>query len=409
MAISKNIFKNWVFTTLFLSLLVACNGSSEDALLAERLEQENRAYEIASNDGSVEAFGVYIQDFPEGQNVILADAEAWRVTKRQDSTAAYEAYLNHFPEGRYIRDAFYNYQSGRLTQIAHYESKAADIMQVPHDNFIKRAKDIAPVGHKTPEPVFQKIPTFAPLPKDPSISQGQALEAIAANTQNSVFGRQTNQNYFNNLENQRQQDHKRAFESLVAGVNSANANAQNLFEIQLDVERQRFSQETQLNQLKFEQEKKMAALNADGWLKKANSARLELSRYKPKDNAPITSIYWSDGDSGRITLSDATVIKFRLDDWDAPETGGVGAAIGPAQCELERKRGFNSKDFMVENTREHVSYKTKGETDRYERLLVDIYVNGSDIALIAASKGHLKSWRHDGDKALEPRPSWCAN
>lgn len=50
----------------------------------------------------------------------------------------------------------------------------------------------------------------------------------------------------------------------------------------------------------------------------------------------IKSIYWSDGDSGRITLLDGEVVKFRIDDWDAPETGGVGAAIGPAQCELER-------------------------------------------------------------------------
>ena len=72
------------------------------------------------------------------------------------------------------------HRSGLLTQIAHYENKAAEIMQVPHDNFIKRAKDIAPAGHNTPKPVFQKIPTFAPLPKDPSISQGQALEAIGS-------------------------------------------------------------------------------------------------------------------------------------------------------------------------------------------------------------------------------------
>ena len=40
----------------------------------------------------------------------------------------------------------------------------------------------------------------------------------------------------------------------------------------------------------------------------------------------ITSIYWSDADSGRLNGS----IKFRLNSVDAPETGGVGAAIGGA-------------------------------------------------------------------------------
>lgn len=42
--------------------------------------------------------------------------------------------------------------------------------------------------------------------------------------------------------------------------------------------------------------------------------------------ADIRSIYWSDGDSGRITLENGEVLKFRLNDIDAPETGGVGAA-----------------------------------------------------------------------------------
>ena len=44
----------------------------------------------------------------------------------------------------------------------------------------------------------------------------------------------------------------------------------------------------------------------------------------PHQDIIISSIYWSDGDSGRINGS----IKFRLNDIDAPETGGVGAAIG---------------------------------------------------------------------------------
>ena len=121
----------------------------------------------------------------------------------------------------------------------------------------------------------------------------------------------------------------------------------------------------------------------------------------------ISSIYWSDGDSGRITKTDGTVIKFRLDDWDAPEAGGRGAAIGGAKCELERERGFESKAFMVENTRKGASYVARSEYDGYERLLFDILVDGADIAPLAEAHGHLKSWRHDGKKSLEPRPNWC--
>jgi len=135
---------------------------------------------------------------------------------------------------------------------------------------------------------------------------------------------------------------------------------------------------------------------------------------EPTSNPPdesrtyaVKSIYWSDGDSGRITLPDDRVIKFRLDDWDAPETGGVGAAIGGAQCELERERGFASKAFMVENTRRNVSYATRGEYDGYERLLVDIIVDQAELAPKAFLAGHLKSWKHDGAKALEARPLWC--
>jgi len=280
-------------------------------------------------------------------------------------------------------------------------------MRVPHDNFIRRAKDIVPAGQNVPAPNFQQIPTFNPLPKDPSISRGQALESIAANTQNSVFGRQTNQNYFNNLEHQRQQEHKRLYDSQVAQIKTENENIQKLFKIKLDMEERRFAHESQLNQLEFEGEKRLAESSAANWRAKAADHRNEISSYIRKDQLPISSIYWSDGDSGRITLADLTVIKFRLDDWDAPETGGVGAAIGAAQCELERDRGFKSKEFMVENTRDGVSYVTSGESDNYDRLLVDVLVDGIDIAPLAASKGHLKSWRHDGKKALESRPDWC--
>lgn len=62
----------------------------------------------------------------------------------------------------------------------------------------------------------------------------------------------------------------------------------------------------------------------------------------PADDSSISNIYWSDGDSGRLDG-----VPFRLKDVDAPETGGVGAAIGGAKCEKERELGYLAKEFMV--------------------------------------------------------------
>jgi len=61
----------------------------------------------------------------------------------------------------------------------------------------------------------------------------------------------------------------------------------------------------------------------------------------------IESIYWSDGDSGRLNGS----LKFRLNDIDAPETGGVGVAVGGAKCEAERAKGYESKAWVVKFTK----------------------------------------------------------
>ena len=46
----------------------------------------------------------------------------------------------------------------------------------------------------------------------------------------------------------------------------------------------------------------------------------------PHQDIIISSIYWSDGDSGRINGS----IKFRINEIDAPEDSGLGAAVGGA-------------------------------------------------------------------------------
>ena len=118
----------------------------------------------------------------------------------------------------------------------------------------------------------------------------------------------------------------------------------------------------------------------------------------------ITSIYWSDADSGRINGD----IKFRLNNVDAPETGGVGAAIGGAACELERERGFASKEWIVTFTRD-AKLEIIGEhgQDKYERRVIDLSVNGEDVGRAGIDAGHLKPWTHKGRRALVNKPDWC--
>ena len=118
----------------------------------------------------------------------------------------------------------------------------------------------------------------------------------------------------------------------------------------------------------------------------------------------VEKIYWSDGDSGR-----ANGIPFRLSNGDAPETGGVGAAIGGAKCEKEREWGFRAKEFMVLETKEAeaVIAKNYGQ-DRHGRWVVDISVDGHDLVELGIAKDVIRSWRHDGSKSLEPRPDWCS-
>ena len=93
---------------------------------------------------------------------------------------------------------------------------------------------------------------------------------------------------------------------------------------------------------------------------------------------------------------------------DAPETGGVGAAIGGADCELERERGFASKEWIVKFTRD-TKLKITGEhgQDKYERRVIELSVNGEDIGQSGITTGHLKPWPHKGRRALAKKPDWC--
>lgn len=120
--------------------------------------------------------------------------------------------------------------------------------------------------------------------------------------------------------------------------------------------------------------------------------------------APAQSIYWSDGDSGRIDG-----MKFRLADVDAPETGGVGAR-GSAKCEAERALGFDAKAFMVELTRDaELVITSNSGPDRYDRDVITLSADGVDVGQAGIAAGHLGPWPHKGRRALAEKPDWCGD
>lgn len=118
----------------------------------------------------------------------------------------------------------------------------------------------------------------------------------------------------------------------------------------------------------------------------------------------IHSIYWSDADSGRLNGK----VKFRLNSVDAPETGGVGAAIGGAECEAERVQGFESKEWIVNYTKgKELQITNYYGVDRYGRLIVDLNANDRDVSEEGLKTGHLKAWPHEGTTSLSSKPDWC--
>ncbi len=115
---------------------------------------------------------------------------------------------------------------------------------------------------------------------------------------------------------------------------------------------------------------------------------------------PLT-VYWSDGDSGR--LSDGT--KFRLHGIDSPETGSMKQR-GGAKCESERALGFEAKEAALELTRgKEVTISEMRGTDRYERTVVRLELDGRDLAALLVAGGTHRTWDYDGG---DKKPDWCA-
>lgn len=113
------------------------------------------------------------------------------------------------------------------------------------------------------------------------------------------------------------------------------------------------------------------------------------------------TVYWSDGDSGQ--LSDGT--KFRLHGIDAPETGSMKQR-GGAKCESERALGFEAREAALELTRgREVTVSEVHGTDRYERTVLRLDLEGADLAALLVAGGTHRTWDYDG---REKKPDWCA-
>lgn len=132
---------------------------------------------------------------------------------------------------------------------------------------------------------------------------------------------------------------------------------------------------------------------------RANEAPLETSSI----SETYSSIYWSDGDSGRLGS-----VKFRLANIDAPETGSMKQR-GGAKCEYERELGYEAKAYIVGFTKEKAIriVRDYGE-DRYGRLVVDLEADGSNVGTAGVAAGHLRDWLHIKGRAQYPKPDWCA-
>ncbi|MCA8901512.1 MAG: thermonuclease family protein [Hyphomonas sp.] len=113
------------------------------------------------------------------------------------------------------------------------------------------------------------------------------------------------------------------------------------------------------------------------------------------------TVYWSDGDSGRL----ANGVKFRLHNIDAPETGSLKQR-GGAKCEVERVLGYDAKAAVLDLTRGKALTVTQDYgPDRYKRRVVDLSLDGQDLATLLIDGGSHAFWDYDGGA---PKPDWCA-
>lgn len=125
---------------------------------------------------------------------------------------------------------------------------------------------------------------------------------------------------------------------------------------------------------------------------------LLLAQLLPSHPAIVEQFIPRDADSGRIVI-DGVEYKYRLKDVDAPEPDYR------AKCRAERLLAgdaFRYQRQLTEESRMRVE-RTYG-LDKYGRNLVDLSVDGRDLADAMERRGYLKVWLYD---LGEPKPSWC--
>ena len=116
----------------------------------------------------------------------------------------------------------------------------------------------------------------------------------------------------------------------------------------------------------------------------------------------ITSVRWTDGDSGTLVRADKWELKFRLKDMDAPETDGRRI-----KCDAEKQAGLAAHALAQELTASGAITIARhyGTDSTGRRELVDLAVDGQDIRTLLIEAGVAQPWNYD---AGEPKPDWCS-
>src|SRR5262249_17456300 len=106
-------------------------------------------------------------------------------------------------------------------------------------------------------------------------------------------------------------------------------------------------------------------------------------------------VSWVDGDSGRIGGA-----EFRLHGVDAPE-----GSPSRAECASEREMSAGARQAARRLTDGKAVKVTRSYgKDSYGRQLVDLSVEGRDVADQLVNAGKLKRWNFEGG---QPKPNWC--
>lgn len=114
-----------------------------------------------------------------------------------------------------------------------------------------------------------------------------------------------------------------------------------------------------------------------------------------KSDDHAVRVTWVDGDSG--LLGDR---EFRLHGVDAPE-----GSPQRAKCTRERELAKGARDAARSLTKQKpVRVSRHYGQDDYGRAIVDLVVDGRDVASQLVTMGKLKPWNVDGG---ERKPNWC--